>query len=113
MGLNDYSSLLAEVDGATSISAISLVDTEVESFSPYIYVPTPWVKHTKNYCRGAPNLGNLSCSKLFFLLLLLPPSDEATRLLVCEHTFYSKKKKRYLLEFHCLDHIKNQILIYF
>jgi hypothetical protein len=40
MGLNDYLGLLAEVDGATSISTISLVDVEVESFPPYIYVPT-------------------------------------------------------------------------
>jgi hypothetical protein len=47
MGLNDYLGLLAEVDGAMSISTISLVDMEVESFPPYIYVPTPWVKHTK------------------------------------------------------------------
>jgi hypothetical protein len=46
MGLNDYLGLLAEVDGATSISTISLVDMKVESF-PYIYVPTPWAKHTK------------------------------------------------------------------
>jgi hypothetical protein len=41
MGLNDYLGLLAEVDGATSISTISLVDIEVESFPPYIYVSTP------------------------------------------------------------------------
>jgi hypothetical protein len=27
------------VDGAMSISTISLVDIEVESFPPYIYVP--------------------------------------------------------------------------
>jgi hypothetical protein len=47
MGLNDYLGLLAEVDIATSISTISLVDMEVESFPPYIYVPTPWAKHTK------------------------------------------------------------------
>jgi hypothetical protein len=47
MGLNDYLGLLAEVDVATSISTISVVDMEVESFPPYIYVPTPWAKHTK------------------------------------------------------------------
>jgi hypothetical protein len=41
MGLNDCLSLLVEVDGATSISIISLVDMDVESFPPYIYVPTP------------------------------------------------------------------------
>jgi hypothetical protein len=54
------------VDGATSISTISLVDMEVESFPPYIYVPIPWVKAHQNYRRGAPSLGNLSCSKLEF-----------------------------------------------
>jgi hypothetical protein len=53
MGLNDYLGLLAEVDGATSISTISLVDMEVESFPPYIYVATPWAKHTKTTVRGA------------------------------------------------------------
>jgi hypothetical protein len=52
------------VDGAISISTISLVDMEVESFSPYIYVPTPLVKAYQNYRGGAPSLGNLSCSKL-------------------------------------------------
>jgi hypothetical protein len=40
MGLNNYLDLLAKVDGATSISTISLVDIEVESFPFYIYVPT-------------------------------------------------------------------------
>jgi hypothetical protein len=39
---------------------------EVESFSPYIYVHTPWAKHTKTTVRGAHSLGNLSCSKLYF-----------------------------------------------
>jgi hypothetical protein len=52
------------VDGATSISTISLVDMEVESFPPYIYVPIPWVKAHQNYRGGAPSLGNLLCSKL-------------------------------------------------
>jgi hypothetical protein len=47
MGLNDYLGLLVEVDGATSISTVSLVDMEVENFSPYIYVSASWVKHTK------------------------------------------------------------------
>jgi hypothetical protein len=64
MGLNVYLCLLVEVDGATSISIILLVDVKVESFSPYKYVPTPWAKHTKTTVRGAPSLGNLSCSKL-------------------------------------------------
>ena len=47
MGLNDYLGLLVEVDGATSISTILLVDADVESFSPYKYVPTPWAKKPK------------------------------------------------------------------
>jgi hypothetical protein len=52
MSLNDYLGLLAEVDRATSISTISLVDMEVESFPPYIYVATPL--GTKTTVRGAP-----------------------------------------------------------
>jgi hypothetical protein len=63
------------VDGATSISTISLVDVEVESFPPYIYVSTPWVKAHQNYRRRAPSLGNLSCSKLN----ISPPSFVAPR----------------------------------
>jgi hypothetical protein len=53
-----------EVNGATSISTILLVNVKVESFSSYKYVPTPWAKHTKTIIRGAPSLRNLSCSKL-------------------------------------------------
>jgi hypothetical protein len=64
MGLNVYLGLLVEVDGATSISTILLVDVKVKSFPPYKYVPAPWAKHTKTTVRGAPSLGNLSCSKL-------------------------------------------------
>jgi hypothetical protein len=41
----------------------------------YIYVPTPWAKHTKTIVIGARNLANLSCSKLdIFLLLMSPPT---------------------------------------
>jgi hypothetical protein len=47
MGLNVYLGLLVEVDDATSISTIFLVDVKVESFPPYKYVPTLWAKHTK------------------------------------------------------------------
>jgi hypothetical protein len=47
IGLNDYLSLLVEVNGATSISTILLVDVDIESFPPYKYVLTPWPKHTK------------------------------------------------------------------
>ena len=54
------------MDGVTSISTISLVDVDVGSFSSYIYQPTPWAKHTKTTVRGAPSLGNPSCSKLDF-----------------------------------------------
>jgi hypothetical protein len=64
MGLNVYLGLLVEVDGATSISTILLVDVKVEIFLPYKYVPTPWAKHTKTTVREASSLRNLSCSKL-------------------------------------------------
>jgi hypothetical protein len=64
MGLNVYLGLLVELDGATSISTILLVDVKVESFPPYKYVPTPWAKYTKTTVRGASSLRNLSCSKL-------------------------------------------------
>jgi hypothetical protein len=64
MGLNVYLGLVVEVVGATSISTILLVDVKVKTFSPYKYVPIPWTKHTKTTVRGAPSLGNLSCSKL-------------------------------------------------
>ena len=57
MGFNDYLGPLVNVDGATSISTILLVDVDVGCFSPYKYVPTPWAKHTKTTVRGAPNLG--------------------------------------------------------
>jgi hypothetical protein len=75
MGLNVYLGLLVEVDGATSISTILLVDMKVESFPPYKYVPTPWAKHTKTTVRGAPSLGNISCSKLN----ISPPSHVVPR----------------------------------
>ena len=41
MGFNDYLGLLQNMEGATSISTILLVDMKVESFPPYIYGPTP------------------------------------------------------------------------
>ena len=41
MGFNDYLGLLQNMEGATSISTILLVDIDVESFSPNKYVPTP------------------------------------------------------------------------
>ena len=53
MGFTDYLGTLVNVEGATSISTILLVDVDVGSFfSPYKYVPTPWVKHTKTTVRG-------------------------------------------------------------
>ena len=70
MGFNDYFGLLVNVEGATSISTILLIDVDVGSFSPYIFVPTPEAKHTKTTVRGVPSLGNPSCSKLDFS----PPS---------------------------------------
>ena len=66
MGFNDYLGPLVNVEGATSISTILLVDVDVGSFSPYKYVSTLWAKHTKTNVRGAPSLGNPSCSKLDF-----------------------------------------------
>ena len=71
MGFNVYLDPLVNVEGATSISIISLVDVDVESFSSYIYLPTPLVKHTKTTVWGAPSLGNPSCSKLYFSHLSL------------------------------------------
>ena len=69
MFFNDYLGPLVNVEGATSISIILLVDVDVGTFSPYKYVPTPRAKHTKTTIRGAPSLENPSCSKLDFLLL--------------------------------------------
>ena len=66
MGFNDYLGPLVNVEGATSISTILLVDVDVGSFSPYKYVPMPWAKHNQTTVRGAPSLENLSCSKLDF-----------------------------------------------
>ena len=53
MGFNDYLGPLVNVEGATSISTILLVDVDVGSFSPYKYVPTSWTKYTKTTVRGA------------------------------------------------------------
>ena len=72
MSFNDYLGPLVNVEGATSINTILLVDVDVESFSPYKYVPTSWVKHTKTTIRGAPSLENPSCSKSDFSHLLSP-----------------------------------------
>ena len=66
IGFNDYLDPLINVEGATSISIILLVDVDVGSFSPYKYIPTPWTKHTKTTVSKAPSLGNPSCSKLDF-----------------------------------------------
>jgi hypothetical protein len=53
MGLNDYLDLLVEMEGETSISTILLIDVEVRSSPPYIYILAPWVKHTKTIVRKA------------------------------------------------------------
>ena len=57
MGFNDYLGPLIKVEGATSISNIFLVDVDVRSSPPYIFVPAPWLKHNKTTVRGAPSLG--------------------------------------------------------
>ena len=51
MSFNDYLGPLVNVEGATLISTILLVDVDVGSFSLYKYVPTPWAKHTKTTVR--------------------------------------------------------------
>ena len=66
MGFNNYLGLLVNMEGAILISTILLVDVDVGNFSPYIFLSTPWTKHTKTTVRGAPSLENLSCSKLDF-----------------------------------------------
>ena len=53
---NYYLGQLVNVEGATSISTILLVDVDVENFSPYKYIPTPWAKHTKTIVREASSL---------------------------------------------------------
>jgi hypothetical protein len=99
MGLNVYLGLLVEVDSATLISTILLVDVKVESFSPYIYVPTLWVKHIKTTVRGAPSLGNLSVVNYIFFSRrpTTPPGclaqAEVSTMAVREHTFYSKEEE--------------------
>jgi hypothetical protein len=81
MGLNVYLDLLVEVDGATSINTILLVNVKAESFSSYKYVPTPWEKHTKTTIRGAPSLENLSCSQLdIFFSFSCRPQAEALQM---------------------------------
>ena len=62
-GFNDYLGPLVNVEGATSISTILLVDVDVGCFSPNKYVPTPWAKHTKTTVKGTLSLRNPSCSK--------------------------------------------------
>ena len=54
MDFNDYLGSLVNVEGATSISNILLVNVDMGSFSPNKYVPTPWAKHTKTTFRGVP-----------------------------------------------------------
>ena len=66
MGFNDYLGPLVNVEGATSISTILLVDVDVGSFYQYKYVPTSWANHTKTTVKGAPSLENPSCSKSDF-----------------------------------------------
>ena len=65
MGFNDYLGPLVNVRVQHQLVPYQ-VDVDVGSFSPYKYVPTPWAKHIKTTVRGAPSLGNPSCSKLDF-----------------------------------------------
>ena len=51
MDFNDYLGPLVNVEVATLISTIFVVDVDVGSFSPYKYVLTPWAKHTKTTVR--------------------------------------------------------------
>ena len=53
MGFNDYLGLLVNVEGATSISIISLVDVDVGSFSSYIST-NPLDKAHQSYHKGSP-----------------------------------------------------------
>ena len=53
MGFNDYLGPLVNVKGATSISTIFLIDVDVRSSPPYIFVPAPCPKHTRTTVRGA------------------------------------------------------------
>jgi hypothetical protein len=62
MGFIVYLGLLVEVGRTTSISTILLIDVEVRASPPYIYPPTPWLKHT-NTMRKAPSLGILDVVK--------------------------------------------------
>ena len=58
MGFNIYLGPLVQVEGAMSISIVSLVNVEVGSFFLYIFVPTPWTKHTKIIVKEAPSFKN-------------------------------------------------------
>jgi len=80
MGFNIYLGLLVQVEGAMSISTVSLVDVEVGSFSPYIFVPTPWVKHIKTIVKEGFSLKNPSHNKLDFS----PRSLGAATAAVCQ-----------------------------
>ena len=57
MCFTDYLGPLVNIEGATSINTVLLVNVDVVSFSPYKYVPTPWAKHTKTIVRRAHSLG--------------------------------------------------------
>ena len=57
MGFNNYLDPLVKVEGTTSISTIFLVDVDVRSSPPYIFVPALWSKHTRTTVSGAPSLG--------------------------------------------------------
>jgi hypothetical protein len=77
------------MEGATSINTVSLVDVGVGSFSPYIYVTTPWVKAHQNYRGGAPSLGNLSCSKLDIFSPCIAPRPRPFRWMEVEDEVFA------------------------
>ena len=57
MGFIVYLGPLVNVEGATLISTILLIDVDMERLPLYIYVQTSWTEHTKTTTRE-PLVGN-------------------------------------------------------
>ena len=73
MGFNDYLGPLVNVDGVTSISTISLVDVDVESFSSYIYINQLLGHNTPKLPYGEPLVWEIPrVVNQIFLILLSP-----------------------------------------
>ena len=66
MGFNDYLDPLINVEGAISISTILLVDVDVGSSPPYLYVPIPWENSMKTTGWGASGSKVLGSKLIFF-----------------------------------------------